>query len=119
MKKETAHLAQMDCRCWLQERQLAQRPRLLEQMQVDDGWQLAVETVLGSDLQAVCVDSIDGISDLLASLEQGSVSLVEAGTEQAAAPGSLADERSDRIPVAMTKRLRDVSSICSISGRPD
>ena len=35
-------------------------------------------------------ESGNGLSDLLASLEQGSVSLVEAGTEQAAAPGSLA-----------------------------
>ena len=56
---------------WLVARQLADRPRLLEQLQVDDGWQLAVETVLGDYLQAVCVDSIGPLGTLLGKLEQG------------------------------------------------
>ena len=75
---------------WLEAGALSDSPRLLEQIQVDDGWQLAVETVLGSDLQAVCVERIDSLGALLESLEQGSISLVENGTAQPAAPGSLA-----------------------------
>jgi chromosome segregation protein len=64
---------------WLQARQLADKPRLLEQIQVDDGWQLAVETVLGDYLQAVCVDEIGSLGSSLEQLEQGRIALLEAG----------------------------------------
>ncbi|MEH6634078.1 MAG: chromosome segregation protein SMC [Halioglobus sp.] len=66
---------------WLQSQQIADRPRLLEQMQVDDGWQLAVETVLGDYLQAVCVTELGQLGSLLGSLEQGGLMLLEAGAD--------------------------------------
>ena len=62
---------------WLESRQLHAKPRLLEQMDVEDGWQLAVETVLGDYLQAVCVDNIGELGNMLDSLEQGQLALVE------------------------------------------
>jgi len=67
---------------WLQAQQIADKPRLLEQMQVDEGWQLAVETVLGDYLQAVCVDDIGQLGNMLGSLEQGQLLLLEGATEQ-------------------------------------
>ncbi|MFO7551408.1 MAG: chromosome segregation protein SMC [Haliea sp.] len=75
---------------WLAARQLQDRPRLLQQLQVDDGWQLAVETVLGDYLQAVCVDQLEGFASLLDDLQQGQLSLVEAGSATVADPGYLA-----------------------------
>ncbi|KZX53316.1 chromosome segregation protein SMC [Halioglobus sp. HI00S01] len=66
---------------WLQAQQVADKPRLLEQLQVDDGWQLAVETVLGDYLQAVCVDDLGALGTMLGSLEQGQLALVEGGAE--------------------------------------
>ncbi|MGH8466938.1 MAG: chromosome segregation protein SMC, partial [Pseudomonas sp.] len=41
---------------WLREQGLEQHPRLAEGLRVEPGWELAVETVLGADLQAVLVD---------------------------------------------------------------
>jgi chromosome segregation protein len=67
---------------WLQAQQIADKPRLLEQLQVDDGWQLAVETVLGDYLQAVCIDDISPLGTLLGSLEQGQLALVESAGQQ-------------------------------------
>ncbi len=75
---------------WLQAHQLADNSRLLEQMQVDNGWQLAVEMVLGEYLQAVCVDDIGKLGSYLGSLEQGNLLLVESGAQQNPAPGLLA-----------------------------
>ena len=49
---------------WLREQHLADRPRLAEGLKVEAGWELAVETVLGADLQAVLVDDF-GDFDLL------------------------------------------------------
>jgi len=77
---------------WLSSRQLADKPRLLEQMQVDEGWQLAVETVLGDYLQAVCVDDIGQLGDTLGQLEQGRLALLEHSSEQAVSPEFLASK---------------------------
>jgi chromosome segregation protein len=77
---------------WLQARQLAGSSRLLELMQVDDGWQMAVETVLGDYLQAVCVDDIGKLGDYLDNLEQGRLLLVESGAGKAPVAGYLASK---------------------------
>ena len=61
-------------------------------MQVDDGWQMAVETVLGDYLQAVCVDDIGKLGDYLDNLEQGRLVLVESGAGEAPAAGYLASK---------------------------
>ena len=73
---------------WLASRELSDNPRLLEQMDVEDGWQLAVETVLGDYLQAVCVENIGELGTMLASLQQGQLALVESGP----ADGAIAND---------------------------
>ncbi len=42
---------------WLETQQLQQQPRLLDGLKVAAGWELAVETVLAADLQAVQVEN--------------------------------------------------------------
>jgi chromosome segregation protein len=64
---------------WLQASAIADKPRLLEQIQVDEGWQLAAETVLGDYLQAVCVDQVGPLGSSLERLEQGRLALLEQG----------------------------------------
>ncbi|MHB0819785.1 chromosome segregation protein SMC [Stutzerimonas stutzeri] len=61
---------------WLREQQLDQRPRLAEGLRVEPGWELAVETVLGADLQAVLLDGFDGLD--MSGFEQGDLRLVSA-----------------------------------------
>ena len=65
---------------WLQAHELEHKPRLLEQLEVDEGWQLAVETVLGDYLQAVCVDDIGPLGNMLGQLEQGQLMLLQNGS---------------------------------------
>ena len=74
---------------WLAAQQIGDKARLLEQMQVDDGWQLAVETVLGDYLQAVCVDDIGVLGNYLDSLSQGQLLLVESSSGQDQGPAYL------------------------------
>ncbi len=62
---------------WLREQGLQDLPQLAGQLQVDSGWELAVETVLADDLQAVSMDSLDSMADSLAGFDQGSVRLIE------------------------------------------
>ena len=61
---------------WLKAHSLDQQPRAAQQLRVERGWERAVETVLGSYLEAVCVDGLDGIADLLGSFDGGQLAVV-------------------------------------------
>ncbi|WP_419535268.1 chromosome segregation protein SMC [Endozoicomonas sp.] len=71
---------------WLEQHQLNEHTRLMDKLQVDTGWERSVETVLGDSLQAVCLDSLDPVADALGALEQGSLVLLEAGTNHRYSP---------------------------------
>jgi len=75
---------------WLQEQGLAQRPRLAEGLRVQPGWELAVETVLGADLQAVLLDSFDDLD--MTDFEHGDLRLVSPASSAAIVNGSLLDK---------------------------
>ncbi|SQF99594.1 SMC protein, N-terminal:structural maintenance of chromosome protein SMC, C-terminal:SMCs flexible hinge [Paucimonas lemoignei] len=75
---------------WLREHGLNERPRLAEGLSVEAGWELAVETVLGADLQAVLVDEFNELD--LAGFQQGDLRLVTAGRDAERIPGSLLDK---------------------------
>jgi len=66
---------------WLSSHSLSQKPRLAQQIKVDAGWERAVETVLGSYLEAVCVDGLDAVADLIDGLQVGHVTFVSAGQD--------------------------------------
>ena len=74
---------------WLEARGLADAPRLAQAVRVAPGWERAVETVLGARLQAVRTEPFEVVAaDAAATLEQGSLTVVDAG---ARAPGGAAN----------------------------
>jgi chromosome segregation protein len=81
---------------WLKSRGLDASPRLAQQLSVDSGWERAVETVLGSYLEAVCVDSIDDVAGMLESLGAGTVTFF-AGAQGATGGGHGADTLRARV----------------------
>src|SRR5690606_28545749 len=58
---------------WLKSQLLERQPRLAEGLRVRPGWELAVETVLGADLQAVLLEDFDGCN--LSAFDQGELRL--------------------------------------------
>jgi len=95
---------------WLRGQGLEQRPRLAEGLRVEPGWELAVETVLGADLQAVLVEGFASLD--FAALEQGELRLLLAGTEGARLPGSLLDKVEGRTDLApWLGQVRPVDSL--------
>jgi chromosome segregation protein len=86
---------------WLKSQSLDGRPRLAQQLRVDRGWERAVETVLGSYLEAVCVDGLDSVTELLSSFDGGQLAVVTGGQESAvaAAAGGVSDAASLRAKV--------------------
>jgi chromosome segregation protein len=72
---------------WLKAQSLDLEPRVAQQLRVERGWERAVETVLGSYLEAVCVDELDRVANLLASFDGGQLAVV-ASSAGAAANGA-------------------------------
>nr|WP_150776778.1 chromosome segregation protein SMC [Pseudomonas fluorescens]VVM62068.1 Chromosome partition protein Smc [Pseudomonas fluorescens] len=83
---------------WLREHGLEQRPRLAEGLRVEPGWELAVETVLGADLQAVLVEDFNGLD--LSTFDQGELRLLDSRGEGVRMPGSLLDKVEGCIDLA-------------------
>ncbi|MGI9322347.1 MAG: chromosome segregation protein SMC, partial [Pseudomonadales bacterium] len=79
---------------WLEGHGLGGQQRLAEKLQVADGWDLAVETVLGAHLQAVCVDGLDAVSALLSDFDKGHLNFI-------------AQEQAERIASASGNLLAD------------
>ena len=75
---------------WLREQNLLQRPRLAEGLRVESGWELAVETVLGADLQAVLLEDFAGLD--FSALEQGELRLASPASGGVRRAGSLLDK---------------------------
>ncbi len=62
---------------WLAQNELTNKARLADSISVADGWDNALETVLGNALQAVCVDQVDAVTGLLENLTQGELVLFD------------------------------------------
>jgi len=69
---------------WLKAQSLDHLPRVAQQLRVDRGWERAVETVLGSYLEAVCVDGLDSVTDALTSFDGGQLAIVSVSEMEAA-----------------------------------
>ncbi|MAX87148.1 MULTISPECIES: chromosome segregation protein SMC [Thalassolituus] len=79
---------------WLESHQLARKPRLAQQLTVAEGWETAVETVLGDYLQAVVVDDVNAAEPWLSGFADGTLTLWESTVNSggAAAAGLLLDK---------------------------
>ncbi len=65
-----------DIQDWLEGAGLDQNRRVAQNLDVDDGWQKAVETVLGDYLQAVCVADITPVTESIAKLKAGNITVL-------------------------------------------
>jgi chromosome segregation protein len=61
---------------WLQGAGLESNKRIAQMLDVESGWEKAVETVLGDYLQAVCVADITPVTTSIASLRSGVVTIL-------------------------------------------
>ena len=60
---------------WLNRHELDAEPRLADQVQVDEGWEKALEAVLGDSIQAVAISGFDQVSNWLGDLSHGRLAL--------------------------------------------
>jgi chromosome segregation protein len=98
---------------WLGSSGLAGQPRVAEQLEVEAGWERAVETALGDYLEAVCVERLDDLAASLDELSSGRLALVEhterpaadaTGGARGAGDGALEASASGRTLAAKVRR---------------
>lgn len=84
---------------WLTQQGLHEQPRLVDGLKVNEGWELAVETVLSNHLQAVCVDGLESFAALISDFDGGELNLLDLSAVQ---------ERSEQSQSVLAKhRLAD------------
>jgi chromosome segregation protein len=94
---------------WLEGQGIDGDRRVAKTLDVADGWERAVETVLGDYLQAVCVPDIEPLTEGISELKSGKVTLLLEGVAGAAATGS---------PEMLASKVRGAPpSICGILSR--
>ena len=62
---------------WLKNKGLSKSKRVTNSLEVQKGWENAVETVLGGYLQAICVADIEDAARNLISLKSGEISFID------------------------------------------
>ncbi len=94
---------------WLAAQGFAQRQRLAQRLEVDKGWELAVETALGAYLEATCVAPASFRAASFEALTEGHVLLIEEGADAVPAPDGTLAARV-RAPVPLTDLLRGIQT---------
>lgn len=83
---------------WLKDKGLNNQLRLGENLTIETGWELAVETVLGDSLQAICVEGLEQVQQMLADLPQGKLAFIDVNARGGApAPGSDRTRLADKV----------------------
>jgi len=97
-------------RSWLEASNLASHKRVAQSLDVQEGWERAVETVLGDYLQAVCVADVASATRSLAQLREGKVTLLvgQSTLESSEASASTLASKVSRAPAAVLEILRSV-----------
>jgi chromosome segregation protein len=95
---------------WLESNDLHNNARVVQMLDVEDGWDRAVETVLGQYLQAVCVADIENVSANFSQIGSGSLTLLSTELENDVLPEKVA-ALADKVrgaPAPIAKILRSV-----------
>jgi chromosome segregation protein len=82
---------------WLSGQHLQDAPRLAEELSVESGWEQAAECVLGTYLEAVCIEDVDPLTDVLGSFDEGTLTLFDTRVAANAAAKQLTTPLSSKV----------------------
>lgn len=71
-----------DVKPWLEAQGFSQQPRLGELLQVEAGWELAVETLLADQLDAICIDALAPLATALHDFSKGQATFLQKNSAQ-------------------------------------
>ncbi|MDD5215796.1 MAG: chromosome segregation protein SMC, partial [Methylococcales bacterium] len=94
---------------WLKKYGLSENARLAELLTVESGWELAVETVLAQELQAISIENVVEITPFLDELSNESVTFLEASKNNL-------DISNSELPLLKNKLQADCKLESFVSG---
>ena len=100
-----------DIQAWLEGSGLARNRRVAQSLDVESGWEKAIETVLGGYLQAVCVNDIESVIENIGKLRSGNLTLLLEGGAAEAAGRDVGDTLAAKVkgaPPAVQEILTEV-----------
>lgn len=101
---------------WLQSNNLQDNSRVAQVLDVEEGWDLAVETVLGRYLQAVCVSDIEQVTSSLSRLGGGTVTLLSDDSgEQSTTDSTALASKVRQAPAPIRQMLDSVTVADSLA----
>jgi chromosome segregation protein len=99
---------------WLSGTGLTHQPRVAQTLDVESGWERAVETALGDYLEAVCVDDLDGLAESLTSFSKGRIALVHAnGGAAESAESSAGTEHGGSSAMHLAAKVKGPAAVTS------
>ncbi len=104
---------------WLKQQGLDEVDRLGEVLQVENGWETAVETVLGALLEAATVEAPETLIDAVAGFSQGRIALMsrETGNVDAPADSLAARVQGPRAAVNLLTKIRVAEDLAEARGK--
>jgi len=107
---------------WLKSHGLSEYPRLGESIEVQPGFERAVETVLGDALEAICVPGVDAVVALIGELQEGNVTFLTASNPVVSLlPDTAEDWLSSKIKTNKTDLVLEtlLAGICVVETLQD
>jgi len=101
---------------WLESEGIDAQRRVAKTLDVADGWEKAVETVLGDYLQAVCVADLEPLTSRLANLKSGNITLLldQPGRQRAGSESEMLAAKVGAAPASITGILSRVRVAASL-----
>ena len=101
---------------WLSGAGLDRNSRVAQKLDVVKGWERAIETVLGDYLQAVCVSDITPVTEAIAQLKSGIVTVLreQSGSDSPQSAANTLAEKASGAPTAITRILSKVITADSL-----
>lgn len=96
---------------WLEQHGLSDAPRLMDRLKTEDGWEAAVETVLGDYLEAVCVDEVAQIAGSVKDIKTGRMMVLGQSASSASQSHLISGETlvsKVKAPVDLSDKLGNV-----------
>jgi chromosome segregation protein len=77
-----------DLKAWLERHDLNASPRLAELMEVAPEWETAIESLLGPHLQAICLEDMTKVAEIIKEIPEESIAFLESGTRPPPSTGA-------------------------------
>jgi chromosome segregation protein len=94
---------------WLEQHGLTDAPRLMDRLKTEDGWEAAVETVLGDYLEAVCVDELTQVASSVKDIKTGRMMVLGQSAANASQANQVSSHASEETLVSKVKAPVDLS----------